>query len=61
MRDINRILENIVYMELLRRGYRVIKRLILFAINMVKNFMYRWPICWQMKALSEESSVCMIP
>ena len=61
-RDINLILENIVYLELLRRGYdsngwqnMATKKLILFATNTAKSCMFRSPICWHRRKRSTGS------
>ena len=58
MKDINLILENIVYLELLRRGYKVTvrKESILCAIKMEKRYMFKSPICLLQKKQSTVNS-----
>ena len=65
MRDIKLILENIVYLELLRRGYEVTvgrtgdKKLILYATSAAKSCTFRCAICSPPTKRSTASSARM--
>ena len=68
-RDINKWMENVVCIDLLRAGYQVyvgkssvpIKRWISLPLKEKKNYMYKWLICCLMRIRSAGSSaICWI-